>query len=141
MTLIEQFEESIAARVQALSDGDDSEFEVCSMEADKAREALLDQIQAMQAERDQWKNDALNGANAIEALQAENESLRNGVLDLQTQLALTCSKLVPLTQEQVVEGFCKTPHQVQYVAVFDAGVRFAEAAHGIQAKGGQHEDA
>ena len=31
-----------------------------------------------------------------DALQVENESLRNGVLDLQTQLALTCSKLVPL---------------------------------------------
>ena len=38
----------------------------------------------------------------------------------------------PLTQRQVVDGFCKTPHQVQYVAVFDAGVRFAEAAHGIK---------
>ena len=38
----------------------------------------------------------------------------------------------PLTQRQVVEGFCKTPHQVQSVAVFDAGVRFAEAAHGIK---------
>jgi hypothetical protein len=38
---------------------------------------------------------------------------------------------VPLTQKQVVDGFCKTPHQTQYVAVFDAGVRFAEAAHGI----------
>ena len=37
----------------------------------------------------------------------------------------------PLTQRQVVEGFCKTPHQVQSVAVFDAGVRFAEAAHNI----------
>jgi hypothetical protein len=38
---------------------------------------------------------------------------------------------VPLTQQQVVDGFCKTPHQTQYVAIFDAGVRFAEAAHGI----------
>jgi len=35
-------------------------------------------------------------ADAIEALQAENESLRNGVLDLQTQLAITCSKLATL---------------------------------------------
>jgi hypothetical protein len=42
---------------------------------------------------------------------------------------------VPLTQQQVVDGFCKTPHQTQYVAVFDAGVRFAEAAHGITEKG------
>lgn len=37
----------------------------------------------------------------------------------------------PLTQQEVVDGFCKTPHQVQYIAVFDAGVRFAERAHGI----------
>ena len=43
-------------------------------------------------------------------------------------------KREPLTQQEVVDGFCKTPHQVQYVAVFDAGVRFAERAHGI---GGQ----
>ena len=40
---------------------------------------------------------------------------------------------VPLTQRQVIDGFCKTPNQVQYVAFFDAGVRFAEAAHGITA--------
>jgi hypothetical protein len=37
----------------------------------------------------------------------------------------------PLTQTEVVEGFCKTPHSVQYVSVFDAGVRFAERKHGI----------
>ena len=41
------------------------------------------------------------------------------------------AKRVPLTQQEVVDGFCKTPHQVQYVCVFDAGVRFAERAHGI----------
>lgn len=40
---------------------------------------------------------------------------------------------LPLTQEQVVDGFCKTTHQVQYVSVFDAGVRFAEKYHGIVA--------
>jgi hypothetical protein len=85
---------------------------------------------------------------AIEALQAENESskrqhhlLIDDFRNMQEQRDALAAKLVPLTQEQVVEGFCKTPHQVQYVAVFDAGVRFAEAAHGIQAKGGQHEDA
>jgi hypothetical protein len=45
------------------------------------------------------------------------------------------SPRVPLTQQQVVDGFCKTPHQTQYVAVFDAGVRFAENHHGITEKG------
>lgn len=37
----------------------------------------------------------------------------------------------PLTQREVVAGFCETPHQTQYVTVFEAGVRFAERAHGI----------
>ena len=37
----------------------------------------------------------------------------------------------PLTQQEVVDAFCVTPHQVQYVSVFDAGVRFAEKHHGI----------
>jgi hypothetical protein len=37
----------------------------------------------------------------------------------------------PLTQTEVVEGFCNTPHDVQFVSVFEKGVRFAEAAHGI----------
>ena len=37
-----------------------------------------------------------------------------------------------LTQAEVVDGFCKQPHDVQFVSVFDAGVRFAEAAHGIK---------
>jgi hypothetical protein len=41
------------------------------------------------------------------------------------------SPRVPLTQQQVIDGFCKTPHETQYVANFEAGVRFAEAAHGI----------
>jgi hypothetical protein len=41
---------------------------------------------------------------------------------------------VPLTQTEVVDAFCKLPHQVQYVSVFDAGVRFAEQYHGIGGK-------
>lgn len=38
----------------------------------------------------------------------------------------------PLTQREVIDGFCKLPHEVQYVKVFEAGVRFAEAAHNIK---------
>ena len=37
----------------------------------------------------------------------------------------------PLSQSEVVDGFCKQPHDVQFVSVFNAGVRFAEKAHGI----------
>lgn len=38
----------------------------------------------------------------------------------------------PLTQQEVIDGFCKLPHDVQYVSVFNAGVRFAEAEHGVE---------
>jgi hypothetical protein len=38
---------------------------------------------------------------------------------------------VPLTDEQIVDTFCKAPRQTQYVAWFAAGVRYAEAHHGI----------
>jgi hypothetical protein len=39
---------------------------------------------------------------------------------------------VPLMDEQIVDTFCKAPHQTQYVAWFAAGVRYAEAHHGIK---------
>jgi hypothetical protein len=38
----------------------------------------------------------------------------------------------PLTDEQIADTFCKAPHQTQQVAWFAAGVRYAEAAHGIK---------
>jgi hypothetical protein len=38
----------------------------------------------------------------------------------------------PLTDEEIVETFCKAPHQTQHVAWFAAGVRYAEATHGIK---------
>lgn len=38
----------------------------------------------------------------------------------------------PLTDEQIAETFCKAPHQTQHVAWFAAGVRYAEAVHGIK---------
>ena len=48
-----------------------------------------------------------------------------------TELTAAQPAPVPLTDEQILETFCKAPHQTQYVAWFAAGVRFAEAAHGI----------
>ncbi len=44
---------------------------------------------------------------------------------------LAAQPAVPLTRQQVIEGFCKTPHQTKYASAFDSGVQFAEAAHGI----------
>ncbi len=43
---------------------------------------------------------------------------------------------VPLTDEEVLDAFCRTPGIHQFVQAFWAGVRFAEQHHGI--KGGQH---
>lgn len=42
---------------------------------------------------------------------------------------------VPLTDEEVLDAFCRTPGIHQFVQAFWAGVRFAEQHHGI--KGGQ----
>ena len=38
----------------------------------------------------------------------------------------------PLTQTEVVDAFCSLSHDIQFVSVFEKGVRFAEAAHGIR---------
>jgi len=38
----------------------------------------------------------------------------------------------PLTDEQIAETFCKAPRQTQNAAWFAAGVRYAEAVHGIK---------
>ena len=43
---------------------------------------------------------------------------------------------VPLTDEEVLGAFCRTPGIHQFVQAFLAGVRFAEQHHVI--KGGQH---
>lgn len=42
----------------------------------------------------------------------------------------------PLSDDAILHGFCKTPHTNQFVGAFKAGVRFAEAAHGITKTGG-----
>ena len=42
----------------------------------------------------------------------------------------------PLTEDQALDAFCRTPRIHQFVQAFMAGVRFAEQHHGI--KGGQH---
>jgi dGTP triphosphohydrolase len=55
------------------------------------------------------------------------------IAELEQQLA---EKREPLTQQQVVDAFCNLPHNVQYIGVFDAGVRFAEKHHNI---GGKHD--
>jgi predicted secreted Zn-dependent protease len=44
----------------------------------------------------------------------------------------------PLTPDEALDAFCKTPGIRQHVQAFVAGVRFAERHHGIT-KGEQHD--
>jgi hypothetical protein len=44
---------------------------------------------------------------------------------------------VPLSDEQIVESFCRWPSIRHHVEAFKAGVQFAEQAHGI--KGGRND--
>lgn len=37
----------------------------------------------------------------------------------------------PLTDEQILDAYCKTPGIFQFVSAFKAGARYAESAHGI----------
>ena len=38
----------------------------------------------------------------------------------------------PLTDEEILNKYCVTPNAHQLISAFKAGVRFAEAAHGIK---------
>ena len=40
---------------------------------------------------------------------------------------------VPLTDDKILDAYCKAPDMRQYITAFKAGARFAEAAHGITA--------
>lgn len=40
----------------------------------------------------------------------------------------------PMTQEQIIEGYCSVPMVHQYVEAFQQGVRFAERHHNIKGK-------
>ena len=44
----------------------------------------------------------------------------------------------PLTHDEALDAFCRTPGIYQFVQAFMSGVRFAEQAHGITQKVGQH---
>lgn len=37
-----------------------------------------------------------------------------------------------LTQNEIIDGFCKTPDIRQHVSAFKAGVEYAESYHGIK---------
>lgn len=59
---------------------------------------------------------------AADAMAAENKTLRE-------------SKSKPAIKiAEVIDDFCKQPHNTQYVKVFESGVRFAEKYHNIGGK-------
>jgi hypothetical protein len=92
--------------------------------------ALADAIEAQQAELDHAMQDSQHWCDKYTALRAERDAL--------------AAKLVPLTDEQIADL-----HRYAYttgkafttIEVYTYFARAIEAAHGIQAKGGQHEDA
>ena len=92
-----------------------------------SRAALQSAIEALQAENEQYKDLLELSAKRNLALLAEQEAL--------------AAKLVPLTDEQIADL-----HRYAYttgkafttIEVYTYFARAIEAAHGIQANGGQH---
>ena len=87
---------------------------------------------------------------AIEAQEAENKRLQQETINrscneakLRAERDALAAKLVPLTQKQrmAVWNSVKTEGDGKWEFSFSDVVNAVEAAHGIQAKGGQHEDA
>jgi hypothetical protein len=113
-----------ALKLTGLVSGDSHWYSLDQLAA--ARLQDQQRIAELRAERDalQAKADALFRANI---------AINDQCDALQAQLA---EKREALTHQQVVDAFCNLPHNVQYISVFDAGVRFAEKRHNI---GGKHD--
>ncbi|ASJ79235.1 hypothetical protein P26059A_0083 [Curvibacter phage P26059A] len=153
MVLIDDYAEWSAQSYWEDDQGGFRDAEIARANKEEARKAVVDAVAELQAENERNEKSAKHfhdlfhsTADENTIMQAENERLKRELeiskMDVkewhsQADTLAAPKVLVPLTQVQVVEGFCNTPHQVQYIAVFDAGVRFAEATHGIHAKGGQ----
>jgi len=55
--------------------------------------------------------------------------------DVQAQFRMrrrTPPQRKPLTDEEILNEYCSTPNIHQFISAFTAGVRYAEAAHGIK---------
>ena len=76
---------------------------------------LMQMYESLLHSRDEYQK-------AADVLAAENKVLRE-------------SRSKPaLNTEEILDDFCKQPHNTQYARVFEAGVRFAEKHHGIGGK-------
>lgn len=49
----------------------------------------------------------------------------------ESMVPVVSAQRVPLTEDQLIDAYCKTLGLHQFVSAFVAGARFAEAAHGI----------
>ncbi len=107
-----------------------SEDEVLA-ELNDAAAALRAALEAQQ-EPVAWKCNQCGATSESQgAVAGDNWCSSCGTCDCMAPLFAAPPARKPLTQREVVAGFCETPHQTQYVGVFEAGVRFAERAHGI----------
>lgn len=75
----------------------------------------------------------MNHSELIARLHGLTGTLKSGAWSTIAEAAdaLQALERVPMTDAEVVDGFCKRPHNVQFVSVFSDGVRFAEAHHNI----------
>lgn len=53
---------------------------------------------------------------------------------LRVSAATQAPQRAPLTDEQIIDGYCRQPHADQFVQAFLRGARFAEHTHGIGGK-------
>ena len=60
------------------------------------------------------------------------EPVREMLFALQDRIDALEAQRKPLTDEELMDAFCITPNIFQFVQAYKAGVRFAEAAHGIK---------
>jgi len=76
-----------------------------------------------------WMYEVNHAHTCLDLFEPPDEAYDEGTL---YPLYLAPHKRKPLSDEEIVETFCKAPHQTQHVAWFAAGVRYAEATHGIK---------
>jgi hypothetical protein len=132
----ECFDEAIEKLVASVR-ADEREAAQAEHEADKViiqyHEATIKRLEAAPVHGCDFCNHPLYAGTKCKSCGREvtSKGLARILHDRVSELLTEQPAPVPLTQQQVVDGFCKTLHQTQYVAVFDAGVRFAENQHGI----------
>lgn len=92
---------------------------------------MTDTVTRLMGLAGEWADQVGNIADPLNTHEEWELSVRKEKLAKQALQDELVRLFTPLSQSEVVDGFCKQPHDVQYVSVFNAGVRFAEKQHGI----------